>query len=263
MEVRASGPARRLASAVDDAFREVARVQDLMSFHDPASDVSRLNRQAARRSVRVSPQTWGVLSAARAVSEASGGAFDVTVAPRLVRWGYLPPPSSRPAPRGRGFRSVQLLPGFRVRFLDDVWVDLGGIAKGHAVDRACAALESHGVFDYVVNAGGDLRIGRSPEVLWARHPRAPQKLVRLGTFRRAGVATSAPYFSRKRWLGRPVHPIVSPETGRPAPGAGSLTVVADTCMIGDALTKVAAVLGKDAAPILRRFSSRALWISHD
>jgi thiamine biosynthesis lipoprotein len=238
----------------------MADVQARMSFHDPASEVSLLNREAARRAVRVSPETWEVLSAAREAWKASGGAFDATVAPRLVRWGYLPPPTSARRP-GRGFGAVTLLDGFRVRFLDALWLDLGGIAKGYAVDRACAALEAAGVPDYVVNAGGDLRIGRSPESVWVRHPRAPGQGLRLPPLSGVGVASSADGFARRRRGRRWVHPIVNPATGGPsAPGEG-VTVISRSCMMSDALTKVVAVLGEGAAPVLKRFRAAGLRFS--
>lgn len=265
VDIQVSGEARRLTSALEAAFQALVSVQDKMSFHEPDSDVSRMNRDAFRRTLVIHPDTWDVLSAAGQITEASRGAFDVTMAPHLVRWGYLPRPSRRPPPRvGKsGFQSLSLLPGNRVRFLEDVWVDLGGIAKGYGVDRACSALESRGVFNYVVNAGGDLRVGRAAVEVWVRHPTLPGKFVHLPPLRCASLATSAATFSRKMWRGTWVHPLVSPRTGQPVPRGGSLTVRAKSCMVADALTKVASVLGGQAESILKRFSARALWISDE
>jgi len=262
VEIRAAGPEARLKPAIDAAFAVIKQVHEQMSFHDPESDVSRLNRQAARRPIRVAPETWAVLAFARLISEASDGAFDITVAPQLVRWGYLPRASApQPSLEQNGYRRIQLLAGQKVRFLGPTLIDLGGIAKGYAVDRACAALEQHGVFDYVVNAGGDLRVGAQPETISVRHPGLPGVLVPLGAFRRASVATSATYFAGKRWRGKNVHPLVSPRTGAPAKLECSISVLAPDCLTGDALTKIVAVMGAKAGSVLRRFGAGAYLLS--
>src|SRR5262249_5138803 len=140
VEITADGPGRRdLDTAAEAAFAAIAKVHRLMSFHDPASDVSRLNREAAARPVRVDAWTWDVVAAAVDLNRRSPGAFDVTVAPLLQDAGLLPRPSAgplsdaTPAPRD----TFELLAGHRIRFRHpETRVDLGGIAKGFAVDRA-------------------------------------------------------------------------------------------------------------------------------
>src|SRR5262245_33576570 len=97
VEIDATGSsAASVHAAIDDAFAAVATVHRLMSFHDAASDVSRLNRRAAVEAVRVHPWTYDVLQAARDLRRRSDGAFDVTVAPALQALGLLPrPPGQR------------------------------------------------------------------------------------------------------------------------------------------------------------------------
>ena len=262
VEIRVGGNPRFLSTAVDHAFAAIARVQQLMSFHDPTSDVSRLNREAYRRPVKIDPQTWAVLDHARRISEASNGAFDITVAPRLVQWGYLPE-SILPLPglKANGYRAVELLMEHHARFCESTLIDLGGIAKGYAVDVACVTLERFGVFDYVVNAGGDLRVGNTPTTIHVRHPRQPMATLSLGTVRSEAVATSATYFARKRGQDGEVHPIVAPITTAPAQFRGSISVRAADCMTADALTKVVAVLGTSAAPTLQRLGVEAFLLS--
>ena len=100
-----------------------------------------LNRRAARTAVRVHPWTYAVLEEAQRVAEASNGVFDITVAALLVRRGLLPAARGRPVPhRSASFRDIRLLSGSRVRFLRPLLLDLGGIAKGFAVDRAIDCL---------------------------------------------------------------------------------------------------------------------------
>lgn len=258
VDIRANGDEHIVAMAISAAFDEIEQIQKIMSFHEPQSDVSRLNRDACRRPVQVDPRTWEVLAAANAVSEASDGAFDITVAPKLVSWDYLPNDFARlPTVRHNGYRRIELLPDNCVSFLETALIDLGGIAKGYAVDRACLKLEQMGIVDYVVNAGGDLRVGITPEPIHVRHPYAPGEFVLVATLSNAAVATSATYFSEKQSHGTTVHPLVSPKNSAPVPMPGSVSVLAENCMTSDALTKVVAILGENASSVLARFSAQA------
>ena len=115
-----------------------------MSFHDPTSDVARMNRNAARRPVKVHPWTWGVLKCAHEFSRKSDGVFDVTMARQLVKWDYLPRPNKRFCGDG-SWRDIVLDDKYVVRFRRPLVVDLGGIAKGYAVDRSVEALKDNGI----------------------------------------------------------------------------------------------------------------------
>jgi thiamine biosynthesis lipoprotein len=156
--------------AIDEAFGEISLVHRLMSFHEAASDVSRLNREACGRTSDVHPATFEVLHWAREIAEASGGCFDITVAAKLVAWGILPPPDSPHAPDPHAdWRDIELGEDFSVRFRRPLWIDLGGVAKGYAVDRAIEKLRRHGATEACVNAGGDLKIyGPEAEVIALR-----------------------------------------------------------------------------------------------
>ncbi len=264
VEISASGAAGELATAVDQAFAAIERCHRLMSFHDAASDVSALNRDALERPVQVAAPTWEVLCQAQEIAAASDGAFDVSIAPRLVQWAYLPAPD-RPLPpvKRHGYRAIELAGEGWVRFAEPLWIDLGGIAKGYAVDCACRVLERFGIVDYVVNAGGDLRVGHTATTIHLRLPRRPQLSLSAGTIRGQAIATSGAYFAAKRGPHGPVHPIVAPATNGPAAYRGSISVVADSCMLADALTKVVAILGPGAADVLRRFDAQACLLSED
>ena len=254
----------RASAALEAAFAAVARVQRLMSFHDPASDVSRINRDAAREAVEVDRWTLRVLAAARDLQARTRGVFDVGVAPWLQRWGYLPdtPVCRAPARRASAEPAFEIGPGRRVRFRRPAAIDLGGIAKGFAVDRAVEALVRAGAASGAVNAGGDLRVfGREPSALHVRHPREPGRLLPLGTLRDAAFATSADTFARRHWRGRAVSPLVDPTRGRPCVPARSASVRASTCLVADALTKVVMILGRRSAPILRAHRASGFLIT--
>lgn len=221
------------ARAVDAAFAAVAEVHGLMSAQEETSDISRLNRLAHERRVVVHERTWEVLRTAQRVSEASSGAFDVT------------------APR-EGWKAIELLDGCLVHFQASLRVDVSGIAKGYAVDRASAILREHGIEDFVVNAGGDLRVGNVPQTIYVRRPDAPWMLDPLAQLSSAAVATSGP-----RSAGDAGGPVIVPATGEPLALDRNITVLAKDCMMADALTKVVALLGKASEPVLAAFGAEA------
>ncbi len=233
------GNGARVAQAVASAFAVMGTVHRLMSFHDSASDVTRLNRRAARTPIRVHAWTFAVLEEAQKVARASNGLFDVTVASVLTRQRILPATPGAPVPHRRAsFRDVRLLPGLRVRFSRPLLLDLGGIAKGFAVDRAIDCLRTAGVCSGVVNAGGDLRcFGPAPHRVHVRDPIRPDRLLPLAELRDGAIATSAAYFSTMHRAGRPVSALVHPRRPAFVP-SGSVSVAARRCVTADAWTKV-------------------------
>lgn len=131
VEIEVAGtdePALRLAVA--EAFDEIARIHGLMSFHDIGSDVGRLNRTAAQTPVQVAPDTFAVLETAAVIHAASGGAFDIAVAPQLVARGRLPNLPGSPLPGAAGStRDIVLSSACMVRFARPLAIDLGASPK--------------------------------------------------------------------------------------------------------------------------------------
>ena len=253
------GSLHAVDAAIDQAFAAVRTIHGLMSYHDAASDVSRLNRAGAA-CVEVHAHTWRVLAAARAVAQASEGRFDVSVAPLLVQHGYLPRQAdlARPAP-GANWRHIELLSGCRVRFASPLHVDLGGIAKGYAVDCAIRVLQDAGMYAGSVNAGGDLRLfGAVAEPVHVRHPRTATGLLPLCTLSVGAVATSATYYTKRRVRGQPVSALIDTATRRPVGGARSVSVVADSCTFADALTKAVYADPAQALAVLGCFGAHAV-----
>ena len=240
VQIRVSGEDRdALAGAIESAFRTVARVHALMSYHRARSDVGRINRFAWRTPVRIHPWTHAVLREAQRVAGASGGLFDVSVARQLVARRVLPALRSARVPvRGASYRDIRLLPGFKVRLARPLLLDLGGIAKGFAVDRAVERLRAAGVHSGTVNAGGDLRcFGPRSERVHVRHPADPSLLLPLAELREGAIATSAAYFTRRRIAGREVSAQVHPRRPGFVP-RDSVSVAAARCITADAWTKV-------------------------
>lgn len=251
-----------LQNAVNLAFGRIEQVHRRLSFHDPESELSRLNRMGYRHAVPVGADLWRVLLAAGQMARASGGLFDVTVAPRLVEWGYLPDPGGADCFSGT-YKDVHLLPGRRVRFAKPLLVDLGGIAKGYAVDRAVEVLRRQGVGAGLVNAGGDLRaFGNRTFPVHLRHPRAPRRVLPFGAMAGRALATSATYFGMKKDGDHWRSPLVNPLTGEAVTSAVSVSVKASMALWADALTKVVLLGGEQAKPVLARFGAK-VWIVAD
>jgi thiamine biosynthesis lipoprotein len=259
VDIQVSGlPSARLTSAVERAFAAIADVQAHLSFHEPSSDLCRLNRLAARHSVQVQAPTWTVLRRALTLARISEGRFDPSIGPVLQRWGLLPGvPHCRQSEAN--WSAIRLLPGRRVRFLAPLTLDLGGIAKGYAVDRAVAVLRRAGVPAGLVNAGGDLRaFGAHSAPVHARHPTKPGLFFPLGELHDGALATSALTYSGKFQQGTATGALVDPRKGTVCGQNLSITVLARCAWQADALTKVVAVDPDATRPILARYGARAV-----
>ena len=239
-------------AALDAAFAEVACVHRCMSFHEAGSDLSRIHRTAPGTVVTVDERTAEVLHIAQNVEWLSRGVFNIAIAARLVANGCLPRPVSPFVPDpGACWRDVELLPDHGVRLLKPLWLDLGGIAKGYAVDRAIDILQRSGATQACVNAGGDLRVfGARPEPVWLRLGQDSVTLLAAIELANAAVATSSSVDAGI--CGPHVHGV----TRAPVRSGTTASVVADCCVVADALTKV--VLAGDAtvtADVLAAFGA--------
>jgi thiamine biosynthesis lipoprotein len=258
---------RDAEDAVEAAFAAVAEVHRLMSFHEAGSDVSRLNRVAAKDTVSIHPWTYQVLEMAAEMNRRSAGAFNVGVASRLQQLGQLPcepdaPPSAASVPAGD---AIELLANNRVRFAHpSVMIDLGGIAKGFAVDRAIGELRGHGVRSAIVNAGGDLAaFGPDARAVHLRDPRSPGELMCQVEVSNQALASTARRFDPFHSTDLADTAVIEPETQMPAHSVHGATVRAPSCMVADALTKVVMIAGKQAAAPLAHFRASAIFVSTD
>jgi FAD:protein FMN transferase len=255
VHVTASGPAAE--RSIEAAFSAINLVDRLMSFHDPQSELSRLNREAVREPQTIHAWTWAVLRRALVIAEASGGLFDITVAPLLVSVDLLPGEADATLECGVS-RDIVLMPACKVFFKRPMLVDLGGIAKGFAIDVAIHALRRGGCTDAAVNAGGDLRrFGQQAQPI---HLRRRDGLVKVAELRCGAIATSEPHVEHPDRLAQPLGSIFDPRDKQAWNGGGAVMVAAPSCVIADALTKVAALTGPSSASLLARFGAKAVWM---
>jgi thiamine biosynthesis lipoprotein len=195
------------------------------------------------------------------MAEASDSVFDITIAPDLVAWGFLPQPNAPEHDPDASWRDIELLPSGEVRLGKPLWIDLGGIAKGYAVDQAFAAMNLPPEVQCSVNAGGDLRIqGPEPERILLRAP-AEGGQVPIVELENAALASSSGRDDLHEIGDREVGPHVEGGTHRSVGTKSFVSVIARDCMTADALTKVVLALGSDADSILKAFEATAYF--HD
>ncbi len=243
------------------AHRSFAYVDSLMTNWTETSEVARINRVAATRATVVEREVARVLDEAVRVGRASEGAMDITVEPLVRLWGFLGGPRRVPAEdevaaafRRVGWRHLRWNGAKRsIRFdTAGVKIDLGGIAKGYAVDRAASKLAAAGVTDALVDLSGNMRgLGAPPGVahwrIGVRDPRDRVPYFARVPLDRGGIATSGKYEQFVAANGRTYGHILDPRTGRPAEGLIAVTVLARSAMEADAWDTGLFVLGLDGA----------------
>ena len=248
---------RVAAAAIEAAFNAIETVQRLMTAFDANSDIGRINARAHEEPVTVHPWTAEVLRLAQALHHDSDGLFDCGIAPRLASWDMLPPDTM-----ARPQSSVARLcidDDNRVSSTQPTRIDLGGIAKGYAADKAAEAAIAAGATGVVVNAGGDLRIaGDAEEVIHLRHPSQPAQACEAGTLADGAIATSGTYFSKRQYQSTWVSALVDPRSGQPVLDDASYSVIAPSCSLADGLTKVLALSRNPNHPCLQRHGAQAL-----
>jgi len=212
--------------------------------------------------VKVSPEMLRVIKKAQEISELSGGGFDITVGPltqlwRMARERGIPPPAEKLKQKLGlvNFRNVMIDQEEKV-FLKKrgMSIDLGGIAKGYAVDRAFEVLRTLGYKNLIVNAGGDLRVGGSkldqPWSIGIQDPRSSEKIMATVTISDSAIATSGDYEKFFIYQGKRYHHIFNPKDGLPSDGCQSVTIICKEGMVADALATAVFVLGPEKGYVL-------------
>ena len=251
-------PEKDAVHAIDAGFTATAEIHRLMSFHEAGSELSRLNRDAFDHPQTVHSHTFAVIRSALEIADASDGLFDITIAPSLVAWGFLPKPQSRYAPDpSASWRDIELTGG-QVRFHKPLWIDLGGIAKGYAVDCAMQAMACPPDIQCHVDAGGDLRVaGPAPERVALRAATDQGDDLPVIDIENGSIASSSGWEGRKLWNGQEVGPHLDGRARRSVGTRSFVSVVAERCAIADPLTKVVLAAGASAAGVLRRYGATA------
>ena len=231
---------------IEEAFDEIKEIHNLMSFFDDSSQLSLLNREAHQHLIPVDSRLFEVLNLAKKLFEVSDGLFDVSL---------------HRSEENASFSAVELFDDLTVKFKRELKLDLGGIAKGYAVGRAAQILENQGIKDYIINAGGDLRVGNSTQKIGIRNPRKLGELICETEISNVALATSAGYFSCQKVGDKKVYPIFQPRVGAMEYKDESISVTAKNCAVADALTKIIAIKKDQSSNILLQFDATAMMVS--
>jgi thiamine biosynthesis lipoprotein len=262
------------ARAVDAALAEIVRLDAVLSHYKPSSDLSRLNRDGARGFVAVDPSLYEVVERSLAFSRASDGRFDVTVAPLLRVWKEAFAAGRQPAAaeiaaarRCVGHQLVETSPPNRIRLRSDcAALDLGGIGKGYAVDRALAVLEAAGVRHAIVNGGGSTMaaIGAPPGFDgWPVELGAAVAGRRTLLLRDEAISTSQQHLRHLPFAPGAFGEIIDPRREAPLEAQTIVSVVTDDATRADALSTTLLLMPvAEGERLLERFApASALWIS--
>lgn len=250
-------------TAINSAFEEIREIEKLANKFAPDSEISRLNKNGQ---VKASGDFISLIKESLKYYGLSGGAFDITASPLVDIWkqkikeaeekksALLLPDKNELKDKLRLVGSDKILVNDADQFIkftqSQMSIDLGGIAKGYAVDKAVKRLKAQGINSALVNAGGNLYcLGRKGKRKWRigiQHPRNPQKLLFYLDLENQATATSGDYEQYFILGGKRYSHIINPKTGEPVNnGIVSVTIIAPDAATADALSTSVFVLGKE------------------
>lgn len=261
--------------ALENAFQEIVRVDNLLSNYKTDSALSSLNRSAHFHAKKVPPDLYRVVEESVQFSRLSGGRFDISIAPLVDLWKAAiageGPPSLAKQQAARacvGYEKIELTPPDQITFHSSCMrLDLGAIGKGYAVDRAAEVLRSSGIRNALINAGGStiLAMGSPPDQsAWLVHLRDPSHRVDPQVMLKdESVSTSEQ--TAPSLLGDEAGHIIDPDTGTPLRTEFAVSVIAQTGTLSDALSTTSLLLGpaKGKGLVQRMPDVSAIWISRD
>lgn len=234
-------------------YDRIEQIQNLLSFHDENSELSYINSNAFFHSCKISREMSDVLKQALKFSELTDGLYDVCIASELVKNGFLPDRSIR-VDESANYKDIEVH-GNEIRFNKRLQIDLGGIAKGYAMDEALRVVGDEGV-RVIINAGGDIISNNwEDRMIDIRVPELGKKEFMDMKMKDKAVATSSSYYFDNN-----KNPIISPKSRKMIEDKRSVSVFASNCMIADALTKIA-FLDKNANKIMNLFSAKMIFIN--
>ncbi len=267
---------RRAFAAVQ---AELKRLEKLLSRFEEGSEISKINRIAGLARVKISRETFSLLHHAQQISRLCGGAFDVTIGPLVKLWNVC---HAGHSPKEADILAARALTGFSMLVLDrgnvtakltkpGQMIDLGGVGKGYASDRAMEVFARCGIRSAYTNIGGNVStLGAKPDgspwQVGIRHPRQAGQMIGAVSVVNKAVVTSGDY---ERYFvdeaGKRRHHLLDPATGYPAEsGLISVTVVSKSAMEADALSTVLFVSGlQKGLKLLRHFPSAQAVLVND
>jgi thiamine biosynthesis lipoprotein len=244
--------------ALMSAYEEMQRIENLLSCYKDSSEISAVNRAAGIHPVKVSYETFSMVKRAKSYCNKYKGIFDISIGPLSDLWGFsedreiiLPGDSTiKKLVKLVNYRDIDISESDTTLYLKKkgMSIDLGGIAKGYAIDRGSAVLKSMGITNFILNAGGDIYVSgtKDKNTLWKvgiKHPRKTNDLVGEFNLKDYAVATSGDYERFRIINGKRYHHILDPATGYPGTLSRSSTILAPTAEEADATATYVFLLG--------------------
>ena len=252
ISISADASDERLITTSSLAFDAIYHIESLMSFHNINSELSKINQVAFKNGCDISPETETVLSMCLKLSQMSNGIFDICIAPHLVNQNLLPQ-HGFDYDKESSYQDI-ILSKNHVKFLKALLIDVGGIAKGYAVDQAMNVIKQQlkgCLVDTIVNAGGDLCMynWRDKYIEVAQSKQATKTI----KMQAPAIATSGSYYLEGKSA------IINPLNNKTVDLKSSISVFANSCMLADGLTKVAAITGLNH-PIFKNNQALAMQL---
>lgn len=251
--------------ALDSAFAEIERMDKLFSSFREDSILSRLNKEGYLKETEETKEVIGLIKKAIFFAEKSGGCFDPTVGPLMKLWGFRG--GDKRLPSEKEIQETRAYIGYKnivvekdgIRLIKGK-IDLGGIAKGYATDRAVYILKTKGIKKALVNAGGNIYGFGKTWRIGIQDPRDKTNLIGYLKIQDTGVASSGDYERFFIINGKRYSHIMDPRTGYPKQGVIATTVIAKDATTADGLSTALFVMGKDGLKLCEKLSAEAaLW----
>ncbi|MDI6785984.1 MAG: FAD:protein FMN transferase [bacterium] len=242
--------------AIEATIEEMKRIVSLMNIYDKKSEISLINKNGKKGTI-VSKELLEVINEAIRFSKLTKGAFDITISPIFKCWNFGSKNPQLPdkniieeAKKRAGYQNIKIIQKEKKVVLEKGTVlDLGGIAKGYVVKKACDKLKKMGINSALVNAGGDIQvIGNNfgfPWKIGIQDPRHKKKIRKVIKIIDKAVATSGDYEKYFILEGKRYHHILNPHTGYPAKKCISVTIIATTAFVADILATGVFALGPE------------------
>lgn len=232
-------------------FHEIKKVQDLMSIHDVGSEISKLNRLShtdKKLELRIHPWTYEVLLIAKKICEETDGLFDCGI-------GQYAKHKNSQKYYELGIRSIDFLDVNHIMIKGPIRFDLGGIAKGYAIDRGIEILKNFGIENASINAGGDMRVvGKNDHAIYLKESDFGNAYIYLGDLNDGAIATSSTRFGRTTKKGGMSY-LINPRTRKCIEDDLSYSIIAPTCVVADCLTKALAIEKNLHASYFKKFGA--------
>lgn len=265
---------------IKEVENEMKRLEALMNFYKASSEIGMLNNCGFEKKVRLSCEVFDIIKKAKYFSEISDGAFDISLAPVIKLWGVFT--KEQRVPGEKEIKEKLSLVNYNNLILDESYntvkfskenmkIDLGGIAKGYAADRAVQIYKQNNVSAAFINLGGNVMVfGEKPDNSnWSIGVQEPFKsrgeIIGAINVKNESVVTSGNYVRYFEDKGLKYHHIIDPRTGYPAESnLMSVTVISQNSMECDALSTAAFVLGDEKGmQFIKNYGAKAIFITKD